>query len=72
MRALTDIWTTCKWKTSRRFEAELYKFAETARPGVLTSIREKKELNDEIKGQVKDLLTEFKQKFTATLAAAKA
>jgi F-type H+-transporting ATPase subunit alpha len=56
----------------KKFEAELYKFAETARPGVLTSIREKKELNDEIKGQVKDLLTEFKQKFTATLAAAKA
>ncbi len=56
----------------KKFEAELYKFAESARPGVLTSIREKKELNDEIKGQVKDLLSEFKQKFTATLAAAKA
>ena len=39
---------------------------------MLTSIREKKELNDEIKGTVKSLITEFKQKFTATLAAAKA
>jgi F-type H+/Na+-transporting ATPase subunit alpha len=56
----------------KKFEAELYKYAESAHPGVLTSIREKKELNDEIKGTVKSLITEFKQKFTATLAAAKA
>src|SRR5271154_2860750 len=56
----------------KKFEAELYKYAESAHPGVLTSIREKKELNDDIKGQVKNLIAEFKQKFTATLAAAKA
>ncbi len=56
----------------KKFEADLYKYAETAHPGVLSSIREKKELNDDIKGTVKSLITEFKQKFTATLAAAKA
>src|SRR5271165_7148212 len=56
----------------RRFEVELYRFVENAHPGALTSIREKKELNDDIKGQVKNLIAEFKQKFTATLAAAKA
>jgi len=56
----------------KKFEADLYKYAEDAHPGVLTSIREKKELNDDIKAQVKDLIAEFKQKFAATLAAAKA
>ncbi len=56
----------------KKFETELYKFAESSRPGVLTAIREKKQLDDEVKGQVKDLIAEFKQKFTATLAAAKA
>jgi F-type H+/Na+-transporting ATPase subunit alpha len=56
----------------KKFEAELYKYADSAHPGVLTSIREKKELNDDIKGQVKSLLEEFKKKFTATIAAAKA
>jgi len=56
----------------KKFEGELYKYAESAHPGALTSIREKKELNDDIKGQVKNLIAEFKQKFTATLAAAKA
>jgi F-type H+-transporting ATPase subunit alpha len=56
----------------RKFEAELYKHVESGRPGVLAAIREKKELNDDIKAQVKELITEFKQKFTATLAAAKA
>ncbi len=56
----------------RKFEAELYKYAESAHPGVLTTIREKKVLDDDIKGQLKTLITECKQKFNATLAAAKA
>jgi F-type H+/Na+-transporting ATPase subunit alpha len=56
----------------RKFEAELNKYAESAHPGVLTTIREKKVLDDDIKGQLKNLIVEFKQKFTATLAAAKA
>jgi F-type H+/Na+-transporting ATPase subunit alpha len=56
----------------KKFEAELYKYADSAHPGVLSGIREKKELNDEIKGQVKNLIEEFKKKFAATLGAAKA
>jgi F-type H+-transporting ATPase subunit alpha len=56
----------------KKFEAELYKYAESAHPGVLTAIREKKLLDDDIKGQLKNLIVEFKQTFTATLAAAKA
>jgi F-type H+/Na+-transporting ATPase subunit alpha len=54
---------------ARPFEAELYKFAESAHPGVLTSIREKKELNDQVKPQVESLLKEFKAKFVANREA---
>ncbi len=49
----------------RPFELELYKFADSAHPGVLSAIREKKELNDEVKPQVAELLKEFKAKFLA-------
>ncbi|HEX4160058.1 MAG TPA: F0F1 ATP synthase subunit alpha [Rhizomicrobium sp.] len=47
----------------RRFEAELNGFLDNAKPGLLPSIREKRELNDEIKGQLKDALNEFKKRF---------
>jgi F-type H+/Na+-transporting ATPase subunit alpha len=49
----------------RRFEAELYRFLDDAKPQVLQAIREKRELNDEIKGQLTDALNEFKQRFQA-------
>jgi F-type H+-transporting ATPase subunit alpha len=44
----------------RRFEAELYQFLDNSKPEMLQSIREKRELNDEIKQQLKDALKEFK------------
>ncbi len=45
----------------RRFEAELYQFLDNSKSEVLQAIREKKELNDEIKKQLKDALKEFKE-----------
>jgi F-type H+-transporting ATPase subunit alpha len=47
----------------RAFEAELYKFAENAHPGLLPSIREKKALTDEIKAEIAAVIKDFKPKF---------
>src|SRR5277367_1049024 len=47
----------------RPFEAELFKFVENAHPGLLPSIREKKTLTDEIKGQIGSIVKEFKPQF---------
>ncbi|MFL6353127.1 MAG: F0F1 ATP synthase subunit alpha [Bryobacteraceae bacterium] len=49
----------------RRFEAELYKFLDNAKPDLLTAIRDKRELTDEIKKQVTEALKEFKERFQA-------
>jgi len=47
----------------KAFEQELYHFAENAHPGLLPSIKEKKNLDDALKGQLNSILAEFKQKF---------
>jgi len=47
----------------KAFEQELYRFADNAHPGLLPEIREKKELTDQIKGQLNSMLAEFKQQF---------
>ena len=47
----------------RRFEAELLKYVETSKPDLLNSIKEKRELNDEIKGNVVNAIKEFKGQF---------
>ncbi|MBV9765143.1 MAG: F0F1 ATP synthase subunit alpha [Acidobacteriaceae bacterium] len=47
----------------RRFEGELYPFLDNSKPEILQAIREKRELNDEIKGQLHAALKEFKQRF---------
>jgi F-type H+-transporting ATPase subunit alpha len=52
----------------RRFEAELYSFLDNSKPEVLQAIREKRELNDEIRNQLKNALNEFKQRFQAAKA----
>jgi F-type H+/Na+-transporting ATPase subunit alpha len=49
----------------RRFEAELYKFLDNSKPELLKAIREKRELNDEIKKQVTEAMKEFKERFQA-------
>jgi F-type H+/Na+-transporting ATPase subunit alpha len=47
----------------RAFEAELYKFVENAHPGLLAKIREKKILDDALKGEIGTALKEFKDRF---------
>jgi F-type H+-transporting ATPase subunit alpha len=47
----------------RAFEAELLRFVENAHPGILTSIREKKTLDDELKNQMNAALKECKTRF---------
>jgi F-type H+-transporting ATPase subunit alpha len=53
----------------RPFEAELYKFADSAHPGTVTAIRDQKVLNDEIKAKVVNLIKECKEKFVAARPA---
>src|SRR6202051_1236749 len=47
----------------RAFEEGLYKFVENAHPGMLSTIREKKALDDTLKGQMTAALGEFKGRF---------
>ncbi|MBV9939856.1 MAG: F0F1 ATP synthase subunit alpha [Acidobacteriaceae bacterium] len=51
----------------RRFEAEMNQFFDNSRPEVLNSIREKRELNDDIKRRLTDALTEFKGQFNSSI-----
>jgi hypothetical protein len=41
---------------------ELYRYLDNSKPEVLQAIREKKELNDDIKNQLHSALKEFKQR----------
>ncbi len=47
----------------RRFEAELYHYLDNGKPELLQAIREKRELTDEIKGQLKAAIDEAKIRF---------
>ena len=49
----------------RPFEAELYKFVENAHPAILSDIRTKKALDDELKGRMNAAIKECKDKFLA-------
>jgi len=49
----------------RRFESELYSFMENAHPSILPTIREKKVLDDNLRNEIKNALTEFKGRFTS-------
>src|SRR4051795_8280493 len=51
----------------RRFEAELYRFAENAHRPVLEGIRTKKVLDDDLRDQVVKLIEEFKARFVAEM-----
>ncbi len=46
-----------------RFEADLYRYLDNSKPELLQVIREKKELNDDIKSQLNNALKDFKQRF---------
>jgi F-type H+-transporting ATPase subunit alpha len=47
----------------RAFEQELYKFLENAHPAILTTIKEKKTIDDDLKGKLNSALQEFKTRF---------
>jgi F-type H+-transporting ATPase subunit alpha len=53
----------------RAFERGLYDFLDTGYSGLLKKIREKKALDDELRGELHKALKEFKEKFSAERAA---
>ncbi|MBV8550867.1 MAG: F0F1 ATP synthase subunit alpha [Acidobacteriaceae bacterium] len=53
----------------RRFEVELYSFLDGRKSDLLKAIREKKELNDDIRGGLKNALIEFSKLFQPASAA---
>ncbi len=56
----------------RKFEAELYRWVEIAQPALLSDIRTKKILDDELTSRIKAALVEFKDRFLADQQSAKA
>jgi F-type H+-transporting ATPase subunit alpha len=55
----------------RRFEAELYKYLENSRPEILPAIRDKKQIDDDLKGKLNDALKAFKGQFSSSLKGSK-
>jgi F0F1-type ATP synthase alpha subunit len=49
----------------------MYIYLETNNPGIFKAIKEKKALDDAIRGELKSALDAFKETFKATEAAAK-
>ena len=49
----------------RRYEDDLMRFLETRHPGVLSTIAEKKTIDDELKGALEGALKDFSQQFMA-------
>jgi F-type H+-transporting ATPase subunit alpha len=54
----------------RRYEEDLYRFLEARYPQVLTTIAEKKILDDDLKKTIESALAEFGKNFTGTTQAA--
>src|SRR3954470_10358386 len=55
----------------RRFEAELNKYLENSRPEILPAIRDKKQIDDDLKGKLNDALKTFKGQFSSSLKQSK-
>jgi F-type H+-transporting ATPase subunit alpha len=53
----------------KSFEEELFRFVENAHPALLTNIREKKTLDDDLKAKLDGALKEFKTRFVQDKAA---
>ncbi|MBV8476136.1 MAG: F0F1 ATP synthase subunit alpha [Acidobacteria bacterium] len=53
----------------RPFESELYKFVETANPGLLRAIMEKKALDDDLKRQMTAVIKDAKQQYSESQKA---
>jgi F-type H+-transporting ATPase subunit alpha len=49
----------------RRYEEELYRCLQTRYPGILTTLADKKQLDDELKTQLNAVLKEFGEQFAA-------
>ncbi|MCY4443014.1 MAG: F0F1 ATP synthase subunit alpha, partial [Deltaproteobacteria bacterium] len=49
----------------RRYENELFEFVEAKHPDLFPAIAEKRQIDDDIKGQVETVLKEFNQQFEA-------
>ena len=47
----------------RAFETELYRFIDNARPSLWEQIRQKKVMDDALKGELTGIINEFKQRF---------
>jgi F-type H+-transporting ATPase subunit alpha len=56
----------------RAYETELYQFLDTRRPQVLSSLREKKQIDDQVKTDLNDALKEFGETFAAARKTAAA
>jgi F-type H+-transporting ATPase subunit alpha len=54
----------------RVFEIELYKFLETQHPNVFRGVKEKKQLDDQLKASLNEAVKEFASEFAARKAAA--
>ena len=54
----------------RRFEKEFVQYVETSHGSILKNIAQKKALDDAIKAEIKSALDAFKERFTASVAAA--
>ncbi len=52
------------------YEAELFRFVEARRAGILTTLREKKVMSDELKAEIESALKEFGEQFSAARKAA--
>jgi len=50
----------------RPFEMDLYKYVDTVNPGLLSTIMEKKILDDSLKGEMTKVIKECKEQFVAT------
>jgi len=73
------IWTASKGLTDdvaiedlKKFEQGLQAFVENSHPGIPEKIRDRKKLDDEIETEMRTAVTEFKERFTAEAASAKA
>ncbi|MBL8169379.1 MAG: F0F1 ATP synthase subunit alpha [Acidobacteria bacterium] len=49
----------------RHFESELFKFLDAGGSALLSAVREKRQIDDDVKGKLKTLLDEFKQRYAA-------
>ncbi len=56
----------------RHFETELMKFLDTGGTALLSALREKKQINDEVKGMLTSTLEEFKKRYNAQVKGAAA